>query len=230
MRASGQQISAGSVHLLYYFDDYRICRGNPGYGSQSARDHRAGLGRRSMESSRFRNADGSRTDGEDVLYGDAGNDTLIGGAGNDMLSGGQRNDVYLYQAGFGSDTVDNIYDPNTSSFDVIRFDASVPVSAVRALRKGQDLLLRVESSGDQIRVRNYFYDFARGNYVVNEIQFADGTVWDVLKVKTLVQAVTPGSDELHGYEGDDTLAGLADDDSLYDNLGDDTSLDRKSVV
>ena len=160
--------------------------------------------------------------GDDALYGEAGNDILVGGAGDDYLSGGLGSDVYLYEAGFGSDIIDNYYDPNTSPFDVIRFDDSVPASAVRALRNGQDLLLRVESSGDQIRVRNYFSNYGRGNSIINEVQFADGTIWDVPTIKELVQVATSGNDELHGYEMHDALSGMAGNDSLYGEAGNDT--------
>ena len=159
--------------------------------------------------------------GNDTLYGDEGDDILIGGAGNDTLNGGAGNDIYLYQAGLGSDVINNIYDPNTSTFDVIRFDASIPVADVQALRRVQDLVLLVGGTGDQIRVANYFYDHARGNYIVNEIQFADGTIWDIPTVKLLVQAATAGNDELHGYEQNDTLAGLSGNDIIYGHQGND---------
>ena len=39
------------------------------------------------------------------LYGNAGNDTLDGGAGNDLLNGGAGNDTYIFDRGYGQDTV-----------------------------------------------------------------------------------------------------------------------------
>jgi 2',3'-cyclic-nucleotide 2'-phosphodiesterase (5'-nucleotidase family) len=43
--------------------------------------------------------------GDDILIGGKGNDILIGGAGNDELNGGVGDDVYVFNAGFGSDTI-----------------------------------------------------------------------------------------------------------------------------
>jgi Ca2+-binding RTX toxin-like protein len=43
--------------------------------------------------------------GNDTLRGLAGADRLTGGAGNDRLEGGAGNDVFLFRAGFGTDTI-----------------------------------------------------------------------------------------------------------------------------
>ena len=42
-----------------------------------------------------------------LLVGKAGNDTLRGGGGRDTLTGGSGFDTYIYQAGDGSDTIDD---------------------------------------------------------------------------------------------------------------------------
>ena len=160
-------------------------------------------------------------DENDTISGGDGNDSLTGDAGNDYLTGGMGNDVYLFQAGFGHDVIDNLYDVNNSAFDVIRFDTSVPSTEVRTLRNNDDLLLLVPATGDQIRARNYFYNGARGNYIVNEVQFADGTVWDIPKIKQLVLEASPGDDELHGYETADSISGLDGNDTIYGHEGND---------
>jgi len=43
--------------------------------------------------------------GNDVLTGNAGNDTLMGGAGSDMLFGNAGTDSFVFDAGFGKDTI-----------------------------------------------------------------------------------------------------------------------------
>ena len=43
--------------------------------------------------------------GIDTLSGAAGNDRLIGGAGNDSLDGGVGNDSFVFDKGFGKDTI-----------------------------------------------------------------------------------------------------------------------------
>ncbi|MCQ0988718.1 beta strand repeat-containing protein [Jiella marina] len=43
--------------------------------------------------------------GNDTLFGDVGFDTLTGGAGNDVLTGGFNGDLFVYENGFGQDTI-----------------------------------------------------------------------------------------------------------------------------
>ncbi len=157
--------------------------------------------------------------GDDSLYGGAGNDILVGGAGDDYLTGGIGDDVYRYSTGFGNDHIDNFYNANTDAFDVILFDETISPEDVRALREQNNLKLLVTGTGDQITVNNYFHSHARGNYIVNEIQFADGTVWNIPTVKELVLQATADADELHGYEMDDVIDGLAGADILFGHEG-----------
>jgi Ca2+-binding RTX toxin-like protein len=67
-------------------------------------------------------------DGNDTLYGQAGNDTLKGGNGNDVLfAGAGDNDLYgeagadtfVFEAATAFDTVDDIFDFNTTDGDII---------------------------------------------------------------------------------------------------------------
>jgi serralysin len=54
------------------------------------------------------------------LNGEDGADTMIGGAGNDMLIGGAGNDTFLFQPGFGHDTIGD-FAAGPGSDDVIDF-------------------------------------------------------------------------------------------------------------
>jgi Ca2+-binding RTX toxin-like protein len=47
--------------------------------------------------------------GNDILNGAGGNDTLIGGLGNDSLAGGVGADVFVFNAGFGNDTITDFW-------------------------------------------------------------------------------------------------------------------------
>jgi len=44
-------------------------------------------------------------EGNDTLIGEGGVDTFVGGAGNDMLVGGAGNDFFVFETGFGNDTI-----------------------------------------------------------------------------------------------------------------------------
>ena len=49
--------------------------------------------------------------GADNIFGANGNDTIEGGAGNDTMAGGGNSDVFVFNAGFGADTI-NGFDSN----------------------------------------------------------------------------------------------------------------------
>ena len=90
--------------------------------------------------------------GNDDLYGGAGNDTLIGGAGNDYLVGGDGSDTYVFNQGFGQDTV---YDYGSGDKNVLQFNG-INAADISAQKSGSDLLLTA-ADGNRVKVQNYFY-------------------------------------------------------------------------
>ena len=54
---------------------------------------------------------------QDTLAGDAGANTIYGLKGNDTLKGGTGNDTYVFRNGDGLDTIEDLSDWNTISFD-----------------------------------------------------------------------------------------------------------------
>ena len=57
--------------------------------------------------------------GNDIISSGSGDDILIGGMGNDTLNGGSGNDTYIFERGFGKDTIIN-YNPDLYT-DTIEF-------------------------------------------------------------------------------------------------------------
>lgn len=139
-------------------------------------------------------------------------------------------DVYRFARGFGQDTITSS-DTTVGKVDAIEFAADVAATDVRLTRSGDNLILSVIGSTDKITVTSYFINDAASAYKLEEIRFADGTIWSIDTVKAMVQAATSGVDYLYGYAGDDiiysragndTLIGGAGDDKLYGEDGDDT--------
>jgi hypothetical protein len=58
--------------------------------------------------------------GDDNLSGGNGNDVIVGGAGDDVMSGGNGNDLFVFEAGFGHDTITAF-----QSNDRIQFDSAL---------------------------------------------------------------------------------------------------------
>lgn len=104
----------------------------------------------------------------DDLYGGAGNDTLIGGAGNDYLVGGDGSDTYVFNQGFGQDTV---YDYGSGDKNVLQFNG-INAADISAQKSGSDLLLTA-ADGNRVKVQNYFYGTSYG---AESFVFNDGTV------------------------------------------------------
>ena len=162
--------------------------------------------------------------GNDMVYGGTGNDSLDGGAGNDVLRGGGGNDIYLFNLGDGQDTIHDS-DTTAGNLDTIRFGAGVSASDITFTRNGNDLLLGINGTSDQLRIQNW------GNgdtYRIERMEFADGTTWDVATIRNQIPAVTTGTngnDYLQSWTGlNDTLLGMGGNDTLYGSSGNDTYL------
>jgi Ca2+-binding RTX toxin-like protein len=187
-------------------------------------------------------------DGNDLLYGDSGDDVLDGGPGNDMLISGTGSDTYVFGRGYGQDVIQEEQiglakqDFNTirMASDILPGDVTVSreVNPHAPLEGKLDLVLKINGTDDQIAVQGFFQPtFSTfSQYQIDEVEFADGTVWDVEALKAQAGFTiygTPGADILKAYDLRDVLAGLGGDDTLDDNgfaktmaggLGNDTYL------
>ena len=155
-------------------------------------------------------------DGQDVLRSGFGADTLDGGAGDDQLFGGAGNDSYVFGVGAGQDVV---FDQ--AGLDTIRIGAGIAPRDVRAAREANDLILAVPSTGESLRLQNFYLHAV---FQVEQVTFADGTVWDHARLLASTRRQingTDGDDLLTGGTTDDTIMGLAGADSLSGQAGDD---------
>ncbi|MDW3221408.1 MAG: calcium-binding protein [Paracoccaceae bacterium] len=159
--------------------------------------------------------------GNDRLFGGDGDDVLIGGSGRDSLYGGEGSDTFVFNLGWGEDTIFDATAPNVPHYlaqspNIIRFGADVLAADLIATREDDDLLL-VHTNGDSIRVVN----FAWGNDAHGgEVHFADGTVVKASEVRLTITG-TAEDDDLEGAVANDTLIGGAGNDHLSTYAGDD---------
>jgi Ca2+-binding RTX toxin-like protein len=179
--------------------------------------------------------------GNDSLYGAVGaggggvgdDDTLDGGAGNDYLVGNQGSDTYLFGRGDGQDTIYNSHsvysnpnrpDPTINKRDVLVFKAGVLASDVTVSRSGSDLVLKINGTTDQVSISSYFVEDGTSidGYALEEVRFADGTVWSLFDIKTKAITASVGNDQITGYATDDNLNGLAGNDTIMGAVGNDT--------
>ena len=160
--------------------------------------------------------------GNDSLYGDGGNDILCGGAGFDVLKGSSGNDIYLFNLGDGQDRIGES-DSEGGSTDTIRFGAGITPNAITFSRDGYDLILAISDSNDQIKIEDWG---KASTYRIEQLEFADGTVWDAAYIhsRTEIPIVgTDGNENLSAFAGyNETLNGLGGNDTLSGNDGNDT--------
>jgi Ca2+-binding RTX toxin-like protein len=164
----------------------------------------------------------SGTTGTDFLNGTSGQDVFDGLAGNDALSGGAGNDTYRFYRGDGQDTVTDV-DSTAGNVDKIVFASDILPSQMQASRSGDNLVLRLPGTTNQVTVTNYFLNDGVSANSVEQIKFlADGTVWDVDTIKSMVIVPTNGNDNITGYATDDVLSGLGGNDTIRGSGGNDT--------
>ncbi|NJL18156.1 MAG: hypothetical protein HC938_14275 [Nitrospira sp.] len=97
----------------------------------------------------------------------------------------------------------------------------VAPSDVVVTRQNNDLVLSLNGGADQLTVALYFL---APPLQIEQVQFADGTVWDALSIQDRLRPTITGTadnDTLVGTEGDDRLLALSGDDQLAGLAGHD---------
>ena len=172
--------------------------------------------------------------GNDGLFGSGGADHFDANAGgNDFLFGQGGDDVYWLGRGTGHDVVDEV-SGNTGAGDTgdkIRVKSGISPSSVELLRSknGADLYVRLlDANGvltDSLRVVGYYTSLKAK---VESVLFADGTVWDAMKLGAASYEryrgsarndLLLGTSGLNHFDGDaggnDTLLGRGGDDVYW---------------
>ncbi|ODS24532.1 hypothetical protein AB835_02785 [Candidatus Endobugula sertula] len=115
--------------------------------------------------------------GNDRIHGADSHDMLVGGSGNDTLSGNGGSDVYRFGVGAGQDVIINHDD--SDSTDSILLDGNIRPENIELSREGDDLLLVIVGTDDQLRIQNHFLG---GSQAIDAIAFnapeLEGLVWD----------------------------------------------------
>ncbi|KQM32530.1 hypothetical protein ASE62_13140 [Rhizobium sp. Leaf202] len=175
----------------------------------------------------------AQTSGNDTFTGFSSDDTYTGGKGNDVINGGEGNDTYVYARGDGNDIITEA-SWNGNSDKLVFTD--INVSDVTMTRNGSDLTITIADStagtgdGGSIIMKDTLN--TSYNQGVEEIVFADGTVWaraDML-ARVAYIAGTDGNDTITGTtgsdsqimagKGNDVLKGLTGSDTYIYSSGD----------
>lgn len=181
-------------------------------------------------------------DGNDRLHGNDGDDYLVGGAGDDYLDGGWGKNTFLFDQGWGHDTIVMMNSPSATNIEIAGTLPGMLEFGRSGDGQGNDLIITAKGAPDTITVAGFFD--ANNEYAAQSVRitFADHSVWDYEQIRqafwsqppVVKQTGTEGSDNLYpsGYErsdidgagGDDHIAGGYYDDKLDGGEGRDTLL------
>lgn len=129
--------------------------------------------------------------------------TYDGGTGNDRLNGSTGADTYLFDLGWGVDTLYEQDNPNLRVTDVLWFGAGISSADIRVSRKNLDLVLSHVNGQDSITLKSWFGDYTSTVKQVEEIRFQNGTVWSAagLTAQCQIQQGDDGGNKLDGLSG-----------------------------
>lgn len=129
--------------------------------------------------------------------------TYDGGTGNDRLNGSTGADTYLFDLGWGADTLYEQDNPNLRVTDVIWFGAGISSADIRVSRKNLDLVLSHVNGQDSITLKSWFGDYTSTVKQVEEVRFQNGTVWSAagLTAQCQIQQGDDGGNKLDGLSG-----------------------------
>ncbi|MNH63711.1 Poly(beta-D-mannuronate) C5 epimerase 1 [compost metagenome] len=160
--------------------------------------------------------------GDDYLYGSIGNDYLDGGTGDDELNGGDGINTYVFNRGYGYDSINTPYlDENSPQIethilmDVLPSDISVEISY-------QDVFISLNNTDDLLEIRGVFTEFS----AFKTITFADQTVWTIHDLQNFVSMDSNQDESLTDLLNDssDMISYHDEYDYLFDELSDNQSL------
>jgi Ca2+-binding RTX toxin-like protein len=121
--------------------------------------------------------------------------------------------------GAGSVIRDVGYSFDTDILKLTNLNSS-DVTFARPIADPNDLLINVTATGEVITVKDHFLGTATG---IEQIQFADGTIWNRSQIQAAAWLQgTSAAETITGTDGDDTIVGKGGADTLLGGYGNDT--------
>ena len=134
------------------------------------------------------------------------------------------NDTYIFGRGYGHDTI--IDGDTTPNIDRLQFKDDISPADLTVTREGLDLALTVKDSDDVVTLQKYFAESSHKEvaihpYEIEEIEFADATVWSSATIRDLLLAGSDNAETIIGYKDDDVITGQDGDDTIEGRSGND---------
>ncbi len=144
------------------------------------------------------------TSGDDTLYGSLGADVFDGKGGNDTEIGFGGGDTFIYNPGYGSLEIEETAN-NPTEINLLKLGSGITPEQISVTADASgDAYLTDGISGDVIKLDGQLSNSLSG---VQQVQFADGTVWTAQQIIAMELNGTSGADKLYGTSGSDTFDG-----------------------
>lgn len=167
-----------------------------------------------------------------TIIGYGGNDTIVSGAGNETIYGSDDQNTYVFQPGWGHDTV-TAATVQGQTRSVVQFDKGVAPGDITRQNVDGALVLTDKLHGDTLTIQTFF---SPGQAGIVSIQFADGTSWAAQDIYQALYVPPAGgtpyndwlygevntADSINGGAGSDYIFGNGGNDTLVGGTGDDT--------
>jgi Ca2+-binding RTX toxin-like protein len=165
------------------------------------------------------------TTGNDTIFGTTGADVIDGKGGNDTAIGNGGNDTFIFNPGYGQLEIDEV-DTNPAADNVLVLGTGISAASVSVTSdaKGDFILNPGTGTGDRILLDGMAASTEDG---VQEIRFADGTVWHYQDVvNRFNDPSTDGTDQtlVASPSGPDILSSSGSHNTLIAQSGADTLL------
>ena len=170
--------------------------------------------------------------GNDVISSGSGDDILIGGMGNNTLNGGGGNDTYIFERGFGNDTIIN-YNPDLYT-DTVEFKG-INKDELTFKQIDSNLVIGFKDSNikDSLTIKDFYkLDYKqRAVNAINKIKFNN----EILNLKDIndlalnnisndgdkISVVTSDDYVVNGGNGNDTITTNSGNDIINGGKGND---------
>jgi len=159
--------------------------------------------------------------GYNHLYGGTGDNIFVAGSGCDQMFSKTvtSNDIYRFGRGDGSNYVDD-----RGGYDVLELGEGIGEEHVSLRRSNGHLVLSLDT-GEKVTINDMFNAESGAlneNRAIETIRFADGTEWDIDRMRREAVKGTDGDDVIYGFGTDDVMVGGAGNDKLYGIGGNNT--------
>jgi VCBS repeat-containing protein len=161
-----------------------------------------------------------------MLFGDS-TDNLLDGQGQvHNLVGNGGGDTFVFNQGYGSLSIDEA-DTSAAPANVLKLGAGLVAANAAISGDAQGDIIIDFGSGDVITIQNALNSGQGTTYGVQQIDFADGTVWTYANLLAQLETASPNTTTLYGDTGAQVFDPQGIDDTIVGGGGGDAVLYKR---